>query len=284
MDRVDDVDDIVVGGYLAIGAEESVRANRSYWDGSAESYLAEHGSFLGAADFIWCPEGIHERDVRLLGKVRGRRVLEVGCGAGQCSRWLAEQGAQATGVDFSSAMLQQARRLQQEHPLTQGATPPTFVEADARHLPFEAGSFDIAFSAYGALPFVKDAQSVLAEVARVLKPSGRWVFSVTHPNRWMFPDVPGEAGLTVEYSYFDRTPYVELDSQQRPIYAEHHRTMSDWVALINGAGFTLTGLMEPEWPADNDKAWGGWSPLRGALMPGTVIFQCQLKPEPDYSI
>jgi SAM-dependent methyltransferase len=266
----------ISGGYLAIDAESSVRANRSYWDGSAEAYLAEHGSFLGASDFIWCPEGVREADVHLLGDVARKQVLEVGCGAGQCSRWLAENGAVATGIDLSSGMLEQASRLQREKPLSQAATPPTFLQADARHLPFPSGSFDIAFSSYGALPFVKDADQVLAEVARVLRPGGTWTFSVTHPLRWIFPDVPGEAGLTVEYSYFDRTPYVELDAQGNPVYAEHHRTMGDWISLLVGAGFQLTKLTEPEWPADNTTSWGGWSPLRGALMPGTAIFSVHL--------
>ncbi|SLM98339.1 Methyltransferase domain-containing protein [Brevibacterium sp. Mu109] len=269
--------EIISGGYLAIGEEESVRANRSYWDGSAEDYLAEHGSFLGASEFIWCPEGVREDDVRLLGDVVKQQVLEVGCGAGQCSRWLAEHGALATGVDLSSGMLEQASRLQREQPLADDAVPPTFLQADARSLPFPSGSFDIAFSSYGALPFVKDAESVLAEAARVLRPGGLWAFSVTHPLRWMFPDVPGEAGLTVEYSYFDRTPYVEVDGSGQPVYAEHHRTMGDWVRLLVDAGFELTGLTEPEWPDDNELSWGGWSPLRGRLMPGTTIFSTRLR-------
>ena len=100
--------EVISGGYLPIDEEASVRANRSYWDNSAEEYLAEHGTFLGASDFIWCPEGIHESDVRLLGDVDRKQVLEVGCGAGQCSRWLAEQGAITTGVDVSAGMLEQA--------------------------------------------------------------------------------------------------------------------------------------------------------------------------------
>lgn len=268
--------EVISGGYLPIDEEASVRANRSYWDNSAEEYLAEHGTFLGASDFIWCPEGIHESDVRLLGDVDRKQVLEVGCGAGQCSRWLAEQGAITTGVDVSAGMLEQASRLQREHPLSTEATPPTFLLADARQLPFASNSFDGAFSSYGALPFVKDAEVVFAEVARVLRSGGQWVFSTTHPMRWMFPDVPGEAGLTVEYSYFDRTPYVELSSDGQPVYAEHHRTMSDWVSLLVDAGFTIDSVTEPEWPDENRTAWGGWSPLRGALMPGTVIFSTTL--------
>ncbi|MBM7817452.1 SAM-dependent methyltransferase [Brevibacterium paucivorans] len=276
MDETESTAEIISGGYIPIDEETSVRANRTYWDGSASEYLAEHGSFLGASDFIWCPEGVHESDAGLLGDVSGKYVLEVGCGAGQCSRWIAKQGGFATGVDLSSGMLEQASRLSREQPLTGGAVEPTFLQADARKLPFPSGSFDVAFSSYGALPFVKDAEVVLSEVARVLRPGGAWVFSVTHPLRWMFPDVPSEAGLTVEYSYFDRTPYVELDSSGNPIYAEHHRTIGDWVNLIVDAGFELRGITEPEWPKDNHTAWGGWSPLRGELMPGTAIFSTVL--------
>ena len=276
MSTSDGYPSIISGGYFPIDEEASVRANRTYWDNSAEDYLAEHGSFLGAKEFIWCPEGVNEDDVNLLGDVARRQVLEIGCGAGQCSRWVAEQGGIVTGCDVSSGMLEQAARLSRENPLSESATPPTFLLADARQLPFPSGSFDIAFSSYGALPFVKDAEKVLAETARVLRPGGRWVFSVTHPLRWIFPDVPGEDGLCVEYSYFDRTPYVELDEQGNPVYAEHHRTLGDWISLIYGAGFVLEKLTEPEWPEDNDTSWGGWSPLRGKLMPGTAIFSTRL--------
>src|SRR5699024_2215423 len=74
-----------------------------------------------------------------------------------------------------------------------------------------------------------------------------------------------------------RTPYVELSSAGQPVYAEHHRTMSDWVGLLVSAGFTIESVTEPEWPESNHTAWGGWSPLRGALMPGTVIFSTTLR-------
>src|SRR5215217_2113528 len=76
------------------GVAESVRANRAWWDGEAEGYYSEHGRFLGDARFVWGPEGLDEAEARLLGDVTGRRVLEIGCGAAQCSRWLRGQGAQ----------------------------------------------------------------------------------------------------------------------------------------------------------------------------------------------
>lgn len=148
------------------------------------------------------------------------------------------------------------------------------VEADAGVLPFRDGSFDLACSAYGAVPFVADPVQVFREVHRVLRPGGRWVFSVTHPVRWAFPDEPGPEGLSVASSYFDRTPYVEQDEQGNAVYVEHHRTLGDRVRDVVAGGFRLTDLVEPEWPAWNKQEWGGWSPLRGSLIPGTAIFVC----------
>jgi SAM-dependent methyltransferase len=254
------------------GAEETLRANRSWWDGAAEDYYAEHGEFLGDDRFVWGPEGLDEAEARLLGPVRGRDVLEVGCGAGQCARWLAGQGARVVGVDLSADMLQQARRLARRPSAPRAA----LLQSDARCLPFADDCFDLACSAYGAIPFVADPWRVMAEVARVLRPGGRWVFAVTHPIRWAFPDDPGEYGLTVTRPYFDRTPYVEEDAAGRATYAEHHRTLGDRVRDLVTAGFTLEDLVEPEWPDDLDRDWGGWSRMRGELIPGTAIFVCRL--------
>src|SRR6266545_342543 len=87
----------------AAGAGETTHANRRWWDGQADAYQAEHGQFLGDVRFIWGPEGLDEADVRLLGDVAGRRVLEIGCGAGQCARWLATQDAHVVGMERSWA-------------------------------------------------------------------------------------------------------------------------------------------------------------------------------------
>ncbi|MGH7749517.1 MAG: class I SAM-dependent methyltransferase, partial [Candidatus Dormibacteria bacterium] len=202
-----------------VSEAETVVANRRWWDADAEDYLAEHGDFLGLADFVWCPEGLREADIGLLGEVTGRRVLEVGCGSAPCARWLVEQGAQVVGLDLSAGMLRYAGNAARET----GISVP-LVQADATHLPFADSSFDLACSAFGAVPFVADSAAVMREIARVLRPGARWVFAVTHPLRWIFPDDPGAAGLTVVQSYFDRTPYVEVDSLGIPTYVEHHRT------------------------------------------------------------
>ena len=113
------------------------------------------------------------------------------------------------------------------------------MQADALALPFADGAFDIVCTAFGAVPFVADSGAVMREVARVLRPGGRWVFSITHPMRWIFLDEPGEEGLTAIHSYFDRRPYVEQDGGGVPSYVEQHRTLGDRVRELVAAGFAL---------------------------------------------
>jgi len=250
-----------------VDSAESERASRAWWDADAADYLAEHGRDIGDAEFVWCPEGLHEAEARLLGEVAGRSVLEIGCGSAPCSRWLAAQGAHPVALDLSRGMLAAAAELNRA---TGIAVP--LVQAGAERLPFADSSFDLACSAFGAVPFVAEPVQVMREVRRVLRPGGRWVFAVNHPMRWMFSDDPGPAGLTVTQSYFDRTPYLEVDDAGHATYVEHHRTLGDRIRDVVRAGLVLDDLVEPEWPEGHERVWGQWSPLRGRLFPGTAIF------------
>lgn len=255
-----------------MGEVESRRANGPDWDRYADEYQATHGEFLGDLGFVWGPEGLTEDAAGVLGQVVDKDVLEVGSGAGQCSRWVRSRGGRAVGLDLSLRQLQHSRRIDE----ATGVAVPA-VQGTATALPFVDASFDVVFSSFGALQFVADIDTAVRETARVLRPGGRFAFSITHPTRWMFPDDPGPAGLTATQSYWDRTPYVEVDDASGVVsYVEHHRTLGDWVALLAGAGFVLTELREPEWPADHDRVWGGWSRARGLLTPGTAIFVADL--------
>jgi SAM-dependent methyltransferase len=272
-------------GYGEVDQSEAVRASRAWWDAEADDYQAEHGDFLGsespAGDFVWCPEGLREAEAQLLGPtagLEGRRILEVGAGAAQCARWLASVGAHPLALDLSAEQLRHAREQAaagQAVPLAaSGAVP--LVQADATLLPFADACLDLACSAFGAVPFVADSAALHREVARVLRPGGRWVFSVNHPMRWCFRDDPGPDGLVVERSYFDRSAYLELGDGGRPTYVESHRTMGDRIRELVGAGFEVLDVIEPEWPEGHVREWGQWSPLRGRLFPGTAIFVARL--------
>lgn len=148
---------------------QASRASRTYWDGAAAEYLDEHGDFLGDDRFVWCPEGVDEESAKLLGPVRGKRVLEVGCGAAQCSRWLVGQGADVVAFDISIEQLRIAHDLD-----VRTGTAVRTAAADAVALPYRDSTFDIACSAFGALPFVADVGTAFREIARVLKPGAFW--------------------------------------------------------------------------------------------------------------
>ena len=60
-----------------------------------------------------------------------------------------------------------------------------------------------------------------------------------------------------------------------PVYAEFHRTIGDYVAALSAARLSITELIEPQWPDWNTATWGGWSPLRGTHLPGTLIIGCR---------
>ncbi|QGH69202.1 class I SAM-dependent methyltransferase [Pseudactinotalea sp. HY158] len=257
-------------GYFPVDPEAAVDGNRAYWSGHAREYLAEFGEFLGPAEFRWCPEGLLESEARLLGdldSLRGQRLLEIGAGAAQCARWLTARGVDVVATDLAPGMVEAARELN----AGTGVVVPVQV-ADARSQPFAASSFDQVFTAFGAIPFVADAREVHREVARVLRPGGHWTFATTHPIRWAFPDDP--TALTADRSYFDRTPYAETSADGT--YAEFHRTIGDHVRDLTESGFRIVELVEPEWQPGNTHVWGGWGPVRGEYLPGTLIIRSQL--------
>lgn len=274
--------------FTQVNGTDAIAAGRTWWDANASEYLAENGAFLGMDQFVWGPEGLTEDEAQLLGplaELAGKRILEIGSGAAQCSRWLANRGAHPVASDISHGMLKNS--LEIDHALDRTSSkaspasvadaagaPVPVVQADARSLPFAGQTFDSVFTSFGAIPFVPDAERIHEEVFRVLKPGGRWVFSVTHPARWMFPDDPTLQGTSIIRSYFATEPYVEFDRSGKVEYAEFHRTTGQHVRQVVGAGFNIVDLVEPEWPAENSNVWGGWGPERGALLPGTMIMVC----------
>jgi ubiquinone biosynthesis O-methyltransferase len=107
--------------------------------------------------------------LELVGDVRGRRILDVGCGDGEFALELTRRGANVTGIDASPAMIGAARAL-----AARTKTSTSFHVGLAERLPFEAERFDIV-TAIAILCFVEEPAPVLREIARVLRPSGRLV-------------------------------------------------------------------------------------------------------------
>lgn len=136
------------------GAEEVAQFENATWSRCAEGYIAGFGALVG------------ETIGTLLDEVkvgRGNRVLDVGTGPGLVAAAAAKRGAEVVGIDFSEAMLAEARRL---HPELE------FQKADAESLPFNDGTFDAVVANF-VLHHLGRPDEVLKEAFRVLKPGGR---------------------------------------------------------------------------------------------------------------
>ena len=103
----------------------------------------------------------------LLGKVAGKKLLDVGCGDGAMAFELARQGATVTALDADPSMIA-AARLRAENE----ATCVQLIEGNAESLPFDDATFDVVV-AVTVLCFVQDTEHAMMEIARVLKPEGR---------------------------------------------------------------------------------------------------------------
>lgn len=109
----------------------------------------------------------------------GRRVLEVGCGAGTDLVRFARGGAIVTGVDLSSSAIALAARNFEQQGLQADLR-----EADGEHLPFEDDTFDLVY-AHGVVQYTPDGQRLVDECRRVLKPGGKAVFQVYNRISWL---------------------------------------------------------------------------------------------------
>ena len=280
-------------GRRSVDAADGRGAARSGWDADADRYQNEHGAYLAGPegiDLVWSPEGWYESERALLGPaadLAGKRVVDLGCGAGQAARWLSAQVSPDSPVSYADESVtgwvigidvsrEQLRHGQHWHAQHTSLTHPHLLQADAHELPLADGSVDVVVSAFGVLAFGPDLAPVLGEAARVLAPSGHMTLSLPHPVRWMFPDDPiASEGLTVTNSYFDRTPYVEVSPRGEVMYAEYHHTLEDLVTAAAAAGLVITRMWEPQWRGDRTRTFGGWSAETVDLVPKSLIVRLE---------
>jgi ubiquinone/menaquinone biosynthesis C-methylase UbiE len=215
-------------------------AVRTAWDYAADAYA--HGQANGR-DFYRL-EFFGPAQIAMCGNVTGKKLLDVGCGSGYFARAMAERGAQVTGIDLSSKMI--------DHAIATGGADDYHV-LDATQIAdrFAADTFDMATSCM-ALQDMPEPVRALRAVHRVLKPGARFVISIEHPctatpfRQWQRDEHKKKQWLCID-RYFERGP-VET-TWQRWEYAfttaALHVPLEDWFAWIRDAGFTVRDLREP---------------------------------------
>jgi SAM-dependent methyltransferase len=201
--------------------------NRRVAEGAAAAGVVGYG-----------PDIPTEAELRLLGNVAGKRVLDLGCGTGLAAAVFAQQGAHVIGLDPSPELLTAARRhAGHAHVKVE------FHLGDLADLAFmRADSVDLVFSAW-AIGGAPDLNRVFRQVHRVLKQGSPFVFSMPHPAYDIIDDDDPEQPLLIRRSYFDRSPVD--DSGETP-FGEHHHTVSDVFMGLTRNKFRVDVLLEPE--------------------------------------
>lgn len=176
---------------------------------------------------------------------RGKRVLEVGCGAGTDLARFAKGGAIVTGVDVAASAIELARQNFQQQTLAADLR-----EADGEHLPFPGDTFDLVY-AHGVVQYTADGQALVDECRRVLEPGGEAVFQVYNRISWL--------------NALSKLMKVPLEHEDAPVLKKY--SAGEFRAVLRG--FREVRIVEERFPVKS-RLHGGWKgTLFNTLFVGT---------------
>src|SRR5688572_1120086 len=164
---------------------------------------------------------------------RGKRVLEVGCGAGTDLVRFARGGAVVTGVDLSKSAIELAKKNFEQQGLAADLR-----EADGEHLPFADATFDLVY-AHGVVQYTPDSRRLVEECRRVLKPGGHAVFQVYNRISWL--------------NALSKLMKVPLEHEDAPVLKKY--SAAEFRSLL--AAFREVKIVEERFPVKS-RLHGGW--------------------------
>ncbi len=214
--------------------------NRRNWQDLADDYIEPAEKAWRSSNEYWGIWNTSEQDLQLLPEdLKGKKCIELGCGGGYVSAWLARRGAKAVGIDPTPNQLKTARRLETKYRL--GIE---FVEGFCEHLPFSDSSFDFAISEYGASVWA-DPYKWIPEAARVLNEGSQLIFMTDHP--FSICCVPDDGNWNAPMSNKLLRPYIGIFKHQwknLPCGVEFHLTHGEWFKLLLENNFVVERLLE----------------------------------------
>ena len=228
--------------------------NRAAWDerapahASSPDYAVER--FVEDPAFV---SRVVQFDLPRLGDVTDLRGVHLQCHIGTDTLSLARLGARMTGLDFSSASIDEARAL-----ANRAGASVDFVQGDVYGAVELLGveAFDLVYTGVGALCWLPDIRRWAEVVARLLRPGGRLHLREGHPVLWALDDARSDGLLALEHPYFERREplvwddpgtYVQTDvAFTHTVTHEWNHGIGETVTALLDAGMALTMLVEHE--------------------------------------
>jgi SAM-dependent methyltransferase len=232
--------------------EDPIDINRRNWDERAEIHARQaDGDFYSLARFHAGEDTLHVIEAAELGDISGKRVLHLQCHIGRDTLCLARRGAVVTGLDFSGAALEFARRLADETGLKA-----TFVQGTVDEAPHLApGPFDLVFATWGTLCWLPDMRDWARVIAAVLAPGGELYCADAHPGFVILEEHAGKLMPTFDFQTPPDRPleFIETTTYSGDPTVMTHQSTRVWMhslsailgALID-AGLTITMFREHE--------------------------------------
>jgi 2-polyprenyl-3-methyl-5-hydroxy-6-metoxy-1,4-benzoquinol methylase len=226
--------------------------NRASWDERAPAHASSPDYNLqGFIDDPGHISAVVEFDLPLIGDVGGLHGVHLQCHIGTDTVSLHRLGAQMTGLDFSSAAIEQARAF-----VARSGDDVRFVESDVYDAvsALDGEKYDLVFTGIGALGWLPSISRWAATVADLLKPGGRLFIREGHPMLWSLADPRSDGLLVVDLPYFEQAEptvwvsggtYVQTDAVfTANTTHEWNHGLGEIVTALVVQGLQITGLVE----------------------------------------
>ncbi|MGN4128232.1 class I SAM-dependent methyltransferase [Lysinibacillus sphaericus] len=211
------------------------------WNRHAESYTASYDEQGGLHREVLLNPAIFS----LLDDVKGKKLLDAGCGEGYLSRILAKKGAIITAVDYAEKMLEIAKQR------TNSDEEIDYKQGNCEKLDFLTDAqYDIIVSNM-VLQDLENYEAALSEMYRLLQQGGSFIFSILHPcfvtpnSGWVRNEQVNKQYWKVQ-RYFYEGVYDQrfpIDSDEKVVF--YHRTLTSYLKAIIKVGFTVEDVIEP---------------------------------------
>ena len=226
-----------------------IEINRRNWDERASIHARDTTGDYMLDRFRAGEDALHAIEAAELGDIQGKRVLHLQCHIGRDTLCLVRRGATATGLDFSAAALDVARRLSDETGLKAD-----FVEGTVDQAPeLTPGPFDLVFTTWGTICWLPDMKQWAKVIASVLAPGGELYFADAHPMFCVLEEHAGKYAPTWDYQTPADRPlqFVTETTYTGDPTVMAHQSTREWIhslsAVLGGlidAGLTITMFRE----------------------------------------
>lgn len=247
---------------------------KDWWNNGAAYYQSTFN--IPVDDLYYGPFCPSEKEINLLDikKIKNKRILELGCGGGQCSVFLSKNGAKCSGIDISVNQIQYAAKLAKKEKVNIA-----YRVGSGEDLGFfKDNEFNIVLAVF-SMQYIKNLKKCLNEVRRVLKNGGKFIFSLDHP----FYSVVSPKTMKVENNYnYDgpnetvKTSNIIKKEKWRNGNAQkfifYFRKISDIYKGLVESGLRVEEIIEPVSHNGNDPWKKVYSKKLSKYIPSTIIF------------